>query len=217
MLFSNLFANPLMFIFYILALFAAITIHEFSHALAADLLGDPTPRLQKRLTLDPRAHIDPFGLLFLFFFGFGWGKPVEFDPFNLKNPRRDTALISFAGPLSNLILALILSIILKLFIFFNIKTLYTIGILFFLPMIYLNIVLAIFNLIPIHPLDGFKIIGGILPEKQAKEWYSLEKYGIIFLLMLFFPLGKTSMIDLLIRPAVNFLTNLLLPFSSGII
>jgi len=214
---SYLFSNPLMFVFSLIALFAAITIHEFSHALAADFLGDPTPRLQKRLTLNPKAHLDPFGLLFLFFFGFGWGRPVEFDPFNLKNPRRDAAIISLAGPISNLILALILSILLKLFIFFKIKTLYTIGSLFFVPMIYLNVVLAVFNFLPIHPLDGFKIVGGVLPEKQAKDWYDLEKYGTIFLLMMFFPLGKSSMIDLLIRPMVSFLTNLLLPFPSGII
>lgn len=214
---SYFFSNPLMFIFYILALFVAITIHEFSHALAADFLGDPTPRMQRRLTLNPKSHLDPFGLLFLFFFGFGWGRPVEFDPFNLKNPRRDAALISLAGPASNLILALILSVILKLFIFFKIKTLYAVGSLIFIPIIYLNIVLAVFNLLPIHPLDGFKIVGGILPEKQAKDWYQLERYGLIFLLMMFFPLGKSSMIDFLIRPTVNFLTNLLLPFSSGII
>jgi len=214
---SYLFSNPLLFFFYLFSLFVAITIHEFSHALAADFLGDPTPRLQKRLTLNPKAHLDPFGLLFLFFLGFGWGRPVEFDPFNLKNPRRDAAIISLAGPISNLILALILSLLLKLFIFFEIKTLYTIGSLFFVPMIYINVVLAVFNFLPVHPLDGFKIVGGILPEKQAKEWYELEKYGLIFLLMMFFPLGKSSMIDLLIRPAVSFLTNLLLPLPSGII
>jgi Zn-dependent protease len=216
-MFFYLFSNPLMFIFYLIALILAITIHEFSHALVADFLGDPTPRLQKRLTLNPKAHLDPFGLLFLLFFGFGWGRPVEFDPFNLKNPRRDAAIISLAGPISNLILALILSLLLKLFIFFKIKILYTIGNLFFVPVIYLNVVLAVFNFLPFHPLDGFKIVGGILPEKQAKEWYELEKYGLIFLLMMFFPLGKSSMIDLLIRPAVSFLTNLLLPFPSGII
>ena len=214
---SYLFSNPLMFVFSLIALLIAITIHEFSHALAADFLGDPTPKLQGRLTLNPKAHLDPFGFLFLFFFGFGWGKPVEFDPFNLKNPRRDAAIISLAGPISNLILALILSILLKLFIFFKIKSLYTIGSLFFVPMIYLDVVLAVFNFLPIHPLDGFKIVGGVLPEKQAKDWYDLEKYGIIFLLMMFFPLGKSSMIDLLIRPMVSFLTNLLLPFSSIII
>jgi Zn-dependent protease len=101
--------------------------------------------------------------------------------------------------------------------FFKIKILYTIGSLFFVPMIYLNIVLAVFNFLPVHPLDGFKIVGGILPEKQAKEWYELEKYGLIFLLMMFFPLGKSSMIDFLIRPVINFFTSFLLPYPTGIV
>ena len=198
-----------MFIFYLIALILAITIHEFSHALVADFLGDPTPRLQKRLTLNPKAHLDPFGLLFLLFFGFGWGRPVEFDPFNLKNPRRDAAIISLAGPISNLILALILSISLKLFIFFKIKILYTIGNLFFVPVIYLNVVLAVFNFLPVHPLDGFKIVGGILPEKKAKEWYELEKYGLIFLFLLLFPINEKSMIDTFVSPIIRFIFKLL--------
>ena len=206
-----------MFVFYILALFVTITIHEFSHALAADILGDPTPRLQKRLTLNPKYHIDPFGLLFLFLVGFGWGRPVEFDPFNLKNPRRDAAIISLAGPFSNFLLALILSILLKMFIFFEIKILYTISSLFFIPMIYLNIVLGVFNLLPVHPLDGFKIVGGLLPEKQAKEWYSLEKYGLIFLFLMIIPIGNNSMVDLIIRPIISFLANILIPLQTKII
>jgi Zn-dependent protease len=208
-MFFYLFSNPLMFIFYLIALILAITIHEFSHALVADFLGDPTPRLQKRLTLNPKAHLDPFGLLFLLFFGFGWGRPVEFDPFNLKNPRRDAAIISLAGPISNLILALILSLLLKLFIFFKIKILYTIGNLFFVPVIYLNVVLAVFNFLPVHPLDGFKIVGGILPEKQAKEWYELEKYGLIFLFLLLFPINEKSMIDTFVSPIIRFIFKLL--------
>src|SRR3989338_6639244 len=111
---SYLFTNPLIFFFYIVALLVAIAIHEFSHALAADHLGDPTPRLAGRLKLNPLVHIDPMGLLFLLFFGFGWGKPVGFDPFNLKNPRRDAAIISLAGPFSNFVVALLLSFFLRL-------------------------------------------------------------------------------------------------------
>ena len=206
-----------MFVFYLTALLLAITIHEFSHALAADFLGDPTPRVQGRLTLNPKTHLDLFGLLFLFFFGFGWGKPVEFDPFNLKNPRHDAAIISLAGPISNLILSTILAILLRLFIFFKIRILYTIGNLFFFPLIYLNVVLAVFNLLPIHPLDGFKIVGGFLPEKQAKDWYELERYGIIFLLMMFFPLGRSSMVDLVIKPIISFFLKLFFPYPAEII
>src|SRR3990172_5876251 len=104
-----LFANPFLFFIYVIALLFAIAIHEFSHAWAADRAGDPTPRLQGRLTLNPIVHIDPFGLIFLLFFGFGWGKPVTFDPYNLKHPRKDAALISIAGPISNFIMAILLS------------------------------------------------------------------------------------------------------------
>lgn len=206
-----LFTNPLLFLIYLAALLVAVTVHEFSHAFVADYLGDPTARLAGRLKLNPLVHLDPLGLMFLFFFGFGWGKPVAFDPFNLKNPRKDAALISIAGPISNFILALLLSLSLKLFIFFKLNFLITIGKIIFIPMITLNLVLAVFNLLPIHPLDGFKIVGGLLSEKQANEWYQLEKYGLIFLLMLIFPLGGSSMLEMIIRPIFNFLVNLLLP------
>lgn len=209
-----LFSNPTLFLIYILALFVAITIHEFAHAWAADYYGDPTPRLQGRLTLNPLVHLDTFGLIFLLFFGFGWGKPVMFDPYNLRNPRRDAAYISFAGPFSNFILALLLSLLLKLIIFFKLSFLATIGSFFFMPLIQLNLILGIFNLLPVSPLDGFKIVGGFLPDHQAKEWYSLERYGLIFLLLLIMPLGNSSLLDLIIRPAVSFFNNLLLP-SSG--
>lgn len=214
---NYLFTNPLLFIVYLIALLVAITIHEFSHALAADYLGDPTPRLDKRLSLNPLVHIDQFGMIFLLIFGFGWGKPVTFDPFNLKNPRRDAAIISLAGPASNIIVAIVLAIGLKLFTIFNISFLTTIGSLFIVPMITLNIVLAVFNLLPIHPLDGFKIVGGLLPEEKAREWSQLQRYGIIFLIMLIFPLGSNgSMLDMIIRPVTSFLINLLVPFGGVI-
>lgn len=208
---SILFSNPLLFVVYIIALFMAIAVHEFSHALVADHLGDPTPRLQGRLKLNPLVHIDNFGLIFLLFFGFGWGKPVQFDPYNLKHPRKDAALISIAGPVSNFIMAILLSLILRLFILLNQSFLYTISSFILIPFISLNVVLGVFNLLPIHPLDGFKIVGGILPEAKSKEWYQLERYGMIFLLMLILPLGRSSMLDLIIRPAVSFLMQLFIP------
>lgn len=208
---STLFTNPLIFFVYIVALLIAITIHEFSHAFVADYLGDPTPRLQGRLSFNPRVHIDTFGLIFLLFFGFGWGKPVVFDPFNLKNPRKDAAFISIAGPISNFILAIVLSICLRLFSFFDLSILNTIGSLILIPIINLNIILGVFNILPISPLDGFKIVGGILSEQKAKEWYGLERYGIFFLLLILFPLGRSSMLDILIRPVVSFLLHLLIP------
>ncbi|MFH0979874.1 MAG: site-2 protease family protein [Candidatus Roizmanbacteria bacterium] len=216
---SYLFTNPLLFVVYIISLLIAIAIHEFSHAYMADYLGDPTPRLQGRLKLDPRVHIDNMGMLFLLLFGFGWGKPVEFDPYNLKNPQKDTALISIAGPTSNFILAIILSILLRLLIFFELNFLITIGMFVFLPMIQMNLVLGVFNLLPIHPLDGFKIVAGILTKEKAQEWYGLQRWGMLFLLLLIIPLGGSSMLDGILRPVVTFLFKLLTPLnlSEGII
>lgn len=201
---STLFSSPIEFFISLLALLVAITIHEFSHAYMADYLGDPTPRLQKRLNLNPLSHLDAYGLLFMLLVGFGWGKPVVFDPFNLKNPRRDAALISVAGPASNIILAIILSIILHI---------YNAAAIVLVPMIILNVALAIFNLLPIAPLDGFKIVGGILSKKQAKEWYGLERYGFIFLILILIPIGKTSLLSSIIRPVVSFVLTFLLPSS----
>lgn len=209
--------NPFLFFSYLIALLVAITIHEFAHAYVADQLGDPTARLAGRLKLNPFVHLDTLGLFFLLFFGFGWGKPVPYDHFNLKNPRRDSALISLAGPVSNFILAFLLSLILKLSNFLPHLALSTIGNFFLIPMINLNLILGIFNLIPIHPLDGFKIVGGILPDDKAREWYTLERLGIIFLFLLIFPLGNGSLAQFIINPVFSFLKNLLLPSKMGLI
>jgi len=214
MLFS-LFSNPIGLLFYFISLFIALSVHEASHALAADRLGDPTARLQGRITLDPRAHIDLSGLLFMLFFGFGWGKPVMFDPYNLKSPRKDGALISLAGPASNLLLALVLSLLIRLFIFFNLSLLVTIGYTILSPLIAINVTLAIFNLLPIHPLDGFKIVGGILSEDQAHEWFQLQRYGMLFLLLLIIPLGSSSVLDVIMRPISYFVLPLFIPSLPG--
>src|SRR3989339_337614 len=112
---SILFTNPLVFLVFALGLVLAISIHEYAHAAAADRLGDPTPRAMGRLTLNPLAHLDPVGTLVILVTGaFGWGKPSPYDPYNLRNPQRDTALIALAGPVSNLLLALGLSLIARL-------------------------------------------------------------------------------------------------------
>lgn len=211
---GELFNNPVSFFFWVSALVLAITVHEFAHALAADRLGDPTPRMQGRLTLNPLAHLDPLGTLVMLIARFGWGKPVVFDPFNLRHPRRDAAIISIAGPVSNILVASTASIILHILYSAHITT----GLLGLLtasllqPIIVLNVVLAIFNLVPIHPLDGFKIVGGILPPEYARQWYELESYGMIFLLFLVFPLfGSVAPISQLISPVINLLLGILLP------
>jgi len=186
-----------------LALIIAVTIHEFAHALIADKLGDPTPTLAGRLSLNPLKHLDPIGTLMLLIFRFGWGKPVPFDPFNLRHPKRDSALIALAGPTSNLILAALLSIILKL----TALPLLTL----LIPIIIININLAIFNLLPIPPLDGSKILYGLLPLNWAEEYNSFMKdYGILLLILLILPIGGTSLVINLILPVISFITNLLL-------
>jgi Zn-dependent protease len=144
----------------------------------------------------------------------GWGKPVTFDPFNLQNPRKDAAIISLAGPLSNFILALGLSLLLRLFILVKLEFLTITGLLVLVPIIKLSLLLGLFNLLPIHPLDGFKIVGGVLSKDKADEWYSLQKYGIYVLLLIIFPFnGQTSMLDLVLRPVYSFIVPLFVPSS----
>lgn len=207
---------------WILAFIIAITFHEAAHAWMADRLGDPTARLAGRLSLNPLVHYDKVGTTLLLVLvimraigipviPFGWAKPVRFDPYNLKNPRRDSALISLAGPAANIILAVILSIIIRL----TTGPFSPLGILPILlyPTIVLSIILALFNLIPIHPLDGGKIFIGILPESEAREAeVFLRRYGFIILLLLIFPtVGGTSPIFLVLSPVMDFILNILLP------
>lgn len=204
----------LAFLLNVFFLVLAISVHEFAHAFAADRLGDPTARAAGRLTLNPFAHIDPIGTIVLPLsllllsggsFAYGWGKPTPFDPYNLENPRRDAAIISLAGPLSNLLLALSVSIILHLLP-------YTFSI-FLIPLILTNIGLAIFNLIPVGPLDGQKIIFGLLPRDLAYEFQAImNRYGTLILILLIFPFfGNEAPIMALMNPAIEFLAHILIP------
>ncbi len=217
---ADLFNNPISLLFWLIGLTVAITVHEFAHAYAADRLGDPTPRLQGRLTLNPLAHLDPLGTVMMLLVRFGWGKPVVFDPFNLRNPRRDAAIISLAGPVSNILLATLCSLVLYVLFGNRLEILASNPLgasLFFASgilqtLVVVNVLLAVFNLVPIHPLDGFKIVGGILPPEQAKQWYELERYGMLFLLFLIFPLfGGASPISQLISPIIQAILSVLLP------
>ncbi len=201
-----LFANPLAFILLFAGLIVAITIHEFAHAWAADQLGDPTPRVQGRVTLDPRAHLDPIGTIAILITRFGWGKPVQFDPYNLKDPVRDTALISLAGPLSNLIMAGILSIIINLGVAPWLWVQQAL-----VQVLVINVVLAIFNLIPIFPLDGGKILTAILPRATAIEYEAfMQRYWILILLFFIFPWGGTSPASQLIMPIIDLIVRWLI-------
>lgn len=212
------FNNLYEFLAIIIAFVFALTIHEFAHAWVSDRLGDPTARLLGRLTLNPKAHLDLIGSLMILFAPFGWAKPVPFDPFNLRNPRRDTALISFAGPAANLLSAGITALLIRLLVLLPLSPAlwFLTPILTFLTttcvmFIILNVNLAVFNLIPIHPLDGFKIVEGILPERASRQWATLQSLGIILLLVLVFPLFGSSPVLQFISPIISAITSFLLP------
>lgn len=200
--------DPIIALAFIVGLVFAITIHEFAHAFVAYRLGDPTAKLAGRLTLNPSSHLDPIGTIALLVIGFGWGKPTPFDPFNLRNVKRDSALISVAGALSNFLLAIILSLPYLIFYFTNNLTPEISGIYqTFSIVIWLNIILGVFNLIPIHPLDGFKVLAGILPRDWYHDFIQTERYGIFILLILL----VTGMIGRILFPVVSSIFSLLVP------
>ena len=149
----------------------ALVFHEFSHGWVANKLGDPTAKNQGRLTLNPLAHLDPFGSLMILFVGFGWAKPVPVDSRYLANPRKDMMKIAFAGPASNLLLALIGGLIIRLTGY--VDTFTSMLILF----TQINISLAVFNMIPIPPLDGSQIFSGIMIQRNPQLVMQLQMYG----------------------------------------
>lgn len=177
--------DPTTLLYIAVALVVAATVHEFAHAYVADRLGDPTPRSQGRLTLNPLAHLDPLGTLLILVAGFGWAKPVQINPANFENWRRDSIIVAAAGPLANITLLFLLGLPFKLSL---------LEISFFGPLdppsrlllttIRINAMLAIFNLIPVPPLDGSKILMGLLPPAQAISYARVQPYGVLILLLL---------------------------------
>ncbi|RKO66827.1 site-2 protease family protein [Desulfofundulus salinus] len=163
------------------AIVLGLTFHELAHGWVADRLGDATARYQGRLTLNPLAHVDVIGLIMLFAVGFGWAKPVPVNPYNFRGDmRQGIMLVSLAGPAANMLLAIAGTVALGLGAW---KLPYGQDIV--LKIIYINVILAVFNLLPIPPLDGSKILAGLLPGRQ--QWlYALENYGTIILLLLLF-------------------------------
>lgn len=191
----------------VILIFSAI-LHEVAHGWVAEKLGDPTARLAGRITLDPRKHIDPvFSILIpllLIISGspiiFGGAKPVPVDEFNLRDGRKDMGLVALAGPLTNIILAVIAAILIKILGFLPLQTsALTNTIFYFLDTIaVINLLLAIFNLLPIPPLDGSKVFSLLLPNKQAQIYLSIGSIGsMIILFLLLFPIGGFSLENLI--------------------
>lgn len=189
------------------AILIAITFHEYAHGKTAALLGDPTPGHYGRLTLNPMAHLDPLGTLMLLVARFGWAKPVPVNPtFFRGNRRRGILLVSIAGPVMNLVLAYLAAFGLKLVL--NGPPLWQS---FFQELLFINLALAVFNLIPIPPLDGSKVLASLLPANYSGFFYQLEAYGP-FILLLFLATGLLSRI---IVPIVMTLLQLII-FMVGI-
>ncbi|MBU1148547.1 site-2 protease family protein [Patescibacteria group bacterium] len=184
MIIELLWQNPPIFLVWVLAIIFAITIHEFSHALLGYLLGDNTAKDQGRLTLNPLSHLDMFGLLLLLIAGFGWGKPVPFNPYNLKIKRWGPALVAAAGPISNLVAIIIFGVALKIIASFSGLAADNLLILFLVFLIQINMVLMIFNLLPIPPLDGSKILFSVLPRSAVNIKIMLQRYGPTIILSL---------------------------------
>lgn len=167
------------------AIVLGLTVHEYAHALAADRLGDPTARLNGRLTLEPWAHLDPIGLLMIVFYRFGWAKPVPVEPRHMRNPSRGLAISAMAGPLANLLLAFVFGILWAT----GAASLAGAGAAQHLARIISNGVLIntglfVFNLLPIPPLDGSRILAWVAPVERWPAWHWLAAYGPLVLLLL---------------------------------
>ncbi len=209
----------------VMALVVGIAFHEFNHAFAANRLGDPTPARMGRLTLNPLAHLDPIGSLMMLVVGFGWGRPVQFNPRYLKDPQTGAALIGFAGPLSNFVVASLAAVPLKLgfipIVFPSVQAEaveffdgadYT-G-LFLTSVVIFNTLLGVFNLIPIPPLDGFKVALGILPRDMAAQLARIEPYGpgilMVLILLPFLTGGQISILSDIMFPVISRIIQLLI-------
>ena len=193
---------PLAFVLLAVSLIGAIGLHEYAHAVAADLQGDRLPRAMGRLTPNPIRHLDPIGTLMIVLVGFGWGKPVEFRPQALSSKRFGAAIVALAGPLMNLALAVV-----SAFIFVRVYDSGSRGVLYqFLGnFVAINVVLAVFNLIPLPPLDGSRLLTIFLPQKRQNVIFFLDRYGFLILLGLLFFGGFTFL-----RPIIDEVTTFIL-------
>lgn len=212
------FLTPALLLGRALGLIIGFTFHEFAHAWTADRLGDTTPRFQRRLTLDPRSHIDVIGILMALIAGFGWAKPVPVNPHAFyPNERRSMMIVAFAGPLTNLVIAFVLSIPVRLIL--ALTDTYSIAQHWYteLPfeiltvMVFFNVVLFFFNLIPLAPLDGWRVMLGLVPPHTARQLQQYEQEAMFALMMLIFVgffIPQLSVIGIVIGPFIRLIFDL---------
>lgn len=195
----------------------AIGFHEFSHAKFADMAGDPTPRAMGRVTMNPFAHLDPVGTIMIIItsitgFGIGWGKPVLVQPHRMKNPRWDHFVSVLAGPVSNLVQAVVFAMVLRIMLQTGTQ-LHPLGEQFLLMGLQINLALFVFNLFPLGPLDGHWLIGTFMPEPMRLAWYRFNRGlgAILFLILVLVPSGSPfDILGRVLYPAVRFLAQILL-------
>jgi Zn-dependent protease len=211
----------------ITALVAGISFHEFSHAYVADRLGDDLPRRRGRVTLNPLAHLDPAGTILMVLIGFGWGKPVPVNPYATANPKAALGTTAAAGPLSNMVIAAIAGLPIKLGAVpwispFNLNQFGELAVrgwtfeeyagLYLTSLVLFSLILGVFNLIPIAPLDGFKVAVGMLPNELSRAVAQLEPYGpIILIILIALPIvtgGEVGILFEVMEPIIRFLANL---------
>lgn len=214
----NFLPSPSQLITYLIILLTAFPVHEFAHAWSADRFGDTTPRANGRLTLNPLAHLDPIGTLMMIMVGFGWAKPVPVNPYALqKHSSAAPMLVSLAGPMSNLLMAIIASIPFRIGLVSATAIRQPTGLLPSLPwflttFIYINLLLMLFNLIPLFPLDGEKVLEYFLPPAGVRFLENIRPYSPLILMVLLFvlPLVGFNLLGTILMPALTSLTRLLI-------
>lgn len=199
----------------------AITCHEVSHGYMAWHFGDPTARMLGRLTLNPLKHLDPIGTLMIFFIGIGWAKPVPVVFENLRNPKKDMIWVAAAGPITNLVLAVLSALLLRGVVALESPAALSPATFIVEPLVlmlafsvYINLLLSIFNMIPLPPLDGGRVLVGLLPYRQANAWSRLEPYGMLIIIVLIF---FTNLFSYVISPLLGAAVHLLAGPQSGLV
>jgi Zn-dependent protease len=188
-----------MFVIVATAILLALSLHEYAHAWTAYFLGDPTAKEQGRLTINPLAHLDPLGTILLFIVGIGWGKPVPFNPYNLRNQKWGPALVALAGPASNFMLAITLGLVLRFLVIPNAALVF-----FFSFFVWINLILGVFNLMPIPPLDGHHILFTILPLSEQTKIFLAQNSLFMLIGVIFFMIYIG--IPFILRPLFTLIT-----------